>query len=245
MPFLDFILCILLLQGSHVNTSAQVLGLGSRDIFDSSLDFTDAEMDSISFLDDSTEHDLDLASPFLGATGADPMEFSLDAEPVAGLDLVGFPLDAESVTGADPMEFALDAEPVTELDLTSLDSDGFLTAVDSDALANEKFCSNESRKRMRKRNDAICPAPEMPPNLGIFVDEDTDADTYNAEDSLTTGGGQKPECEEKVPALGRIFDVCCNGPLGPFAIDHRVRLVYNYIGGCRLGMPNPGPIRVL
>lgn len=207
MPSLDFLLSIVLLQGFYASSVAQNSGLNSYGLVDSSADFAGASIDPVPFLDDTTEYDSDLGSPSV------------------------------SVTGADPMEFELDAEPLTGLGVTSLNSNDPLTAANFDPIGTDSYCSNQSRKR----NDAICPTLEIPTRLET---NDDDLDTeFDAETSPTAGNKKNPECEERIFGFGRIFDVCCNGRLGPFAIDYRTRLVYNWIGDCRPGMPSMVSIR--
>ena len=86
----------------------------------------------------------------------------------------------------------------------------------------------------RKRDGTTCPAPGAVtlPTLGIFGDpNDEDIITQSEEDKK-----KNPNiCSEIMFFFGRIFDVCCNGPFGPYVIDTDVRLIYNYISDCRLG----------
>lgn len=211
MPFCGIITCLVLLQVSYTSSTARISGLNSRDTFDSSTDFTEAGMDSISFLDDSTEFDPDLASPSSSIASADPIGIELDAEPIAGLGV------------------------------TSLNSDDLLVAASFDPTGTEGYCS--SQKRKRKRNDANCPIPKVPISLEIHEgDPDTPLDS---EILSTTTDKKNPECEERIFGFGRSFDVCCNGPLGPYGIDYRARLIFNWIGDCRLGMPSMVSIRVI
>lgn len=85
--------------------------------------------------------------------------------------------------------------------------------------------------QLRKRDGAICPAPRVveSSNLGIFGDSDDEdlvppTEEERKRDPLL--------CTEIWLFFGRIFDVCCDGPYGPFVIDPDVRLIYNYISNC-------------
>lgn len=198
MLFLDIILCVLLLQGVYVSSVAQILGLNSRDIFDSSTDFSEVSMDPI------------LASP------------------------------STSIASADSTRIELDNEPGTGLDVTSLNSNDLLMVANIDPIDTGGYCLSQSRKR--KRTDASCPVQEVPTSLGLYDD-----DLESPLDSEIPSATEKkfPECEENFFGLGRVFDVCCKGPLGPYGIDSRARLIFNWIGDCRLGMLSIVSIRVV
>lgn len=211
MPFLDIILCILLLQGSYVSSVAQISGFNSRDILDSSTDFAETSMDPIPLFGDSMEFDPDLASPSVSIASADPMGTELGDEPGAGLGV------------------------------TSLNSNNLHMAANFDLVDIVGYCSSQSRKR--KRNDASCPQLEIPTSLGL---NDNDPEIpLDSEIPLSEAEKKFPECEERLIFFGRVFDVCCKGPLGPFGIDDRARLIYNWIGDCRLGMPSMVSIRLV
>lgn len=211
MLFLDIILCILLLQGSFVNSVAQISGLNSRDTFDSSTDFSEVSLDPILFLDDSMQSGLSLASP-----------------PI-------------SIASADPLGIEFENEPGTGLDVTSLNSNDLVMAANIEPIDTMGYCSSQSRKR--KRNVASCPIQQVPTSLGLYGDDDSEL-PLDAEIPSATEN-KFPECEERIFGLGRIFDVCCKGPLGPYGIDGRARLIYNWIRDCRLGMPSMVSIRVV
>ena len=210
MLFLDIILCVLLLQGLYLSSVAQISGLDSGDIFDSSSDFSEVSMDPILLLNDPMESDLDLPSP------------------------------STSIVSADSMGIELDNEPGNRLDVTSLNSNDLLMAGNIDPIDPVGYCFSQSRKR--KRTDASCPVQEVPTSLGLY---DDDPELRLDSEIPSTAEKKFPDCEEKVFGLGRVFDVCCKGPLGPFGIDSRARLVFNWIGDCRLGMPSMLSIRVV
>lgn len=139
-----------------------------------------------------------------------------------------------SLTGANIIQPESDVGLLTNLNVTAFKSDDLFISADFDLLVTDDYCSTQSPNGKRKRNSASCPVPKVPPKLDI---QDDDSPTQPEAATISPSGDEKnPECEEKVFGLGRTFDVCCNGPYGPFAIDDRTRLVYNWIGDCRLGV---------
>lgn len=155
-----------------------------------------------------------------------------------------FDLDPESISKAslDPDVYLNSmSSSSTESDLIWFETSGQtndLLAFDDSGLeagANDNCPIGQSRKR----NGETCPATGLVefPSFGIFGD-------YNEEEldsaaKLNSQGRNENICSELLFFFGRVFDVCCNGPFGPFVIDSDVRLIYSWISDCRLGMSKP------
>lgn len=119
-------------------------------------------------------------------------------------------------------------------DLIAFDGSGLAAGVDDNCPPNNG--------QSRKRNSMTCPATGSTgsPSFGIFGD-------YNEEelDSLEEDPRDLNICSEIFFFFGRVFDVCCNGPYGPYVIDEDVRLIYSWISDCRLGMSEPYVIALI
>lgn len=130
------------------------------------------------------------------------------------------------------------SESDTNLFATSEQPNG-LTLFDDPRLtaSTDDSCpiSGQSRKR---DGGMICPAPGSleSPSSGIFGDHNEEELDQQAE--LDSDGRNPIICSEILFFFGRIFDVCCDGPYGPFVIDPDVRLIYSWISDCRSGMSN-------
>lgn len=179
---------------------------------------------------DTFDSSIDLAE-----SSMDPIPL-LDDSMESNLDLAS---PSISIASAELMGIEFDNELGTGLDVASLNVND-LMAANIDPVDTVGYCSSQSRKR--KRNDASCPAPEVPTSLGLY--EDDPEMPLDSEIPSTTEQTFR-ECEEKILGFGRVFDVCCKGPLGPFGIDSRARLIYNWIGDCHLGMPSMVSVQVV
>lgn len=112
-------------------------------------------------------------------------------------------------------------------DLVSLNDINLAAAVDDECFVNNG--------QSRKRDGVACPAPGITKfPSGIFQDEEDDFELDK--DGLDSQGRSPYLCGDIGFLFGRIFDVCCDGPFGPFKIDPGARLIYNWISTCRLGM---------
>ena len=157
-----------------------------------------------------------------------------------------FNLDPETVSqeSLDPnayLNFVGSSQPGSDLSLfeNSAQSNNLIASDGSDLVAGADDNCPANNGQSRKRNSMTCPATGSTgsSSFGIF-------DDYNEEelDSLGEDGSDPRDvniCSEIFFFFGRIFDVCCNGPYGPFVIDKDVRLIYSWISDCRLGMSKP------
>lgn len=178
----------------------------------------------------STLHGSHLHARDVFDTSADITEVSLDPDFNLGDSTEYDPNSSISFAGAADIGSGSDIEPLTDLSTTSPKSNDFLAASNLELVNYGDSCVSPSRKR--KRNNASCVAPNLLPL------NDEQPSIQPEANPLSTSVKVYPGCEDRLIGFGRIFDVCCNGPLGPFAIDNRVRLVYNWIGDCHLGLPN-------
>lgn len=122
-------------------------------------------------------------------------------------------------------------------DLIAFDDSGLGAGANNDCPVNNG--------QSRKRNGVTCPAsgPIEPPPLGIFGDHnDEELDSV-----VKVGSDERNEntCSEILFFFGRIYDLCCDGPFGPFVIDLDVRLIYSWISNCRRGMSKPYVIALI
>lgn len=114
--------------------------------------------------------------------------------------------------------------------------DGLVASADSELiLVADEYCPI-TNGRSRKRNDVTCPAVGVPSGseiIGDYNDDDLDMERKKNPNELP---GREPNiCSEIMFYFGRIFDVCCNGPFGPFLLDPDARMIYNWISDCQLG----------
>ena len=153
-----------------------------------------------------------------------------------------FDLDPESISKAslDPNGYLNSmSSSLSESDLSLFETSGQpndLIAFDDSGLgagANDNCPINNGQSR--KRDGKTCPATGLIefPSSGIFGDyDDEELDSVEPDPQ----GRNENICSEIFFFFGRVLDVCCNGPFGPFVIDPDVRLIYSWISDCRLGM---------
>lgn len=116
--------------------------------------------------------------------------------------------------------------------------DGLVASADFEPiLVADDYCPT-TNGRSRKRDSGSCPAPgvEVPLGseiIGDYNDDDLERDRQKNPNELP---GRDPLiCSEIWFYFGRIFDVCCNGPFGPFILDPDARMLYRWISDCQLG----------
>lgn len=121
----------------------------------------------------------------------------------------------------------------------SAQSNDLIAFNDSDLGAGADDNCPVNSGQSRKRNGMTCPAPGSleSSSFGIFGDHNDEE--LDALEEVGSDGRNENICSEIFFFFGRIFDVCCNGPYGPFVIDDDVRLIYSWISNCRLGMSKP------
>lgn len=115
-------------------------------------------------------------------------------------------------------------------------TNGLVASEDSGLVAGADDNCPLINGQSRKRNGETCTVPGLilPPGSEIVGGHDDE--DLGLQGGVDLEGPNPMICSEIMFFFGRIFDVCCTGPYGPFAIDPDVRLIYSWINECRMGM---------
>lgn len=150
----------------------------------------------------------------------------------------------------DPSSVDLDSDiDLFDDGLGELDNGSVLTA-DSGVVDMNDYCPTINGGQSRKRNAECRPAKTPASNnmltLPNLLPSETDEEkndpereeNKNAPSPRKGPGYDMDKCIKhgKIPILMRTWDVCCDGPRGPFSVDKYARLIYFHIENCELGV---------